>query len=238
MRPPISQLLINRPAMQPSTSPASASLLTGVVRHRCGATKQFGLHPRRRGCRRAPSGSAGCGGGRITGDGGTACRFSCDLSGHGSDRRWSKTSKHRRGRYPDPTMPAGRSGGHWRVAGTLARRRAHHGAQLLCPALQLIRGLVPGCSTWRQPYHQCRHLGRVVEASPLFSVYNIKGRTVGGEPGSSKPSGVVRACIRHCCTTRWWHLDGAPAKAYDGLPALTAAEAAGGVTAARTDRCG
>ncbi len=64
------------------------------------------------------------------------------------------------------------------VAGTLARRRAHHGVNYYALAAWLIRGLAPDASMRR------RHIitSPLPEASPLFSVYNASKVAPSAEP--------------------------------------------------------
>lgn len=240
MRPPISpQLLINRPAMQPVDLTGKRILLTGASSGiGAAATKQFGLHravvvavARRKDLLDAVAD-------RITGDGGTAMSLPCDLSDMEAIDALVKDVEKRIGGIDILINNAGRS-----IRRPLAEslERWHDVERTMVlnyyAPLRLIRGLAPGMlergdghiinvATW----------GVLSEASPLFSVYNASkaalsavSRIIETEWGSQ---GVHS-------TTLYYPLVAtpmiAPTKAYDGLPALTAAEAAEWmVTAART----
>lgn len=175
---------------------------------------------------------------RITGDGGTAMSPPCDLSDMEAIDALVEDVEKRIGGIDILINNAGRS-----IRRPLAEslERWHDVERTMVlnyyAPLRLIRGLAPGMlergdghiinvATW----------GVLSEASPLFSVYNASkaalsavSRIIETEWGSQ---GVHS-------TTLYYPLVAtpmiAPTKAYDGLPALTAAEAAEWmVTAART----
>lgn len=186
MRPPISpQLLINRPAMQPVDLTGKRILLTGASSGiGAAATKQFGLHravvvavARRKDLLDAVAD-------RITGDGGTAMSLPCDLSDMEAIDALVEDVEKRIGGIDILINNAGRS-----IRRPLAEslERWHDVERTMVlnyyAPLRLIRGLAQDARAWRRPYHQCRHLGRVVGGfAAVLGVQRIEGRTVGGEP--------------------------------------------------------
>lgn len=225
--------------MQPVDLTGKRILLTGASSGiGAAATKQFGLHravvvavARRKDLLDAVAD-------RITGDGGTAMSLPCDLSDMEAIDALVEDVEKRIGGIDILINNAGRS-----IRRPLAEslERWHDVERTMVlnyyAPLRLIRGLAPGMlergdghiinvATW----------GVLSEASPLFSVYNASkaalsavSRIIETEWGSQ---GVHS-------TTLYYPLVAtpmiAPTKAYDGLPALTAAEAAEWmVTAART----
>lgn len=218
--------------MQPVDLTGKRILLTGASSGiGAAATKQFGLHravvvavARRKDLLDAVAD-------RITGDGGTAMSLPCDLSDMEAIDALVEDVEKRIGGIDILINNAGRS-----IRRPLAEslERWHDVERTMVlnyyAPLRLIRGLAPGMlergdghiinvATW----------GVLSEASPLFSVYNASkaalsavSRIIETEWGSQ---GVHS-------TTLYYPLVAtpmiAPTKAYDGLPALTAAEAADG----------
>ncbi|AMC62421.1 oxidoreductase [Mycobacterium tuberculosis variant africanum] len=186
MRPPISpQLLINRPAMQPVDLTGKRILLTGASSGiGAAATKQFGLHravvvavARRKDLLDAVAD-------RITGDGGTAMSLPCDLSDMEAIDALVEDVEKRIGGIDILINNAGRS-----IRRPLAEslERWHDVERTMVLNYYARCGLSAACTrdarAWRRPYHQCRHLGRVVGGfAAVLGVQRIEGRTVGGEP--------------------------------------------------------
>lgn len=175
---------------------------------------------------------------RITGDGGTAMSLPCDLSDMEAIDALVEDVEKRIGGIDILINNAGRS-----IRRPLAEslERWHDVERTMVlnyyAPLRLIRGLAPGCSSVATAISSMSPPGACCrKASPLFSVYNASkaalsavSRIIETEWGSQ---GVHS-------TTLYYPLVAtpmiAPTKAYDGLPALTAAEAAEWmVTAART----
>ncbi|KBX84369.1 SDR family oxidoreductase [Mycobacterium tuberculosis] len=226
MRPPISpQLLINRPAMQPVDLTGKRILLTGASSGiGAAATKQFGLHravvvavARRKDLLDAVAD-------RITGDGGTAMSLPCDLSDMEAIDALVEDVEKRIGGIDILINNAGRS-----IRRPLAEslERWHDVERTMVlnyyAPLRLIRGLAPGMLE--------RGDGHIINVATwgVLSEASSVSRIIETEWGSQ---GVHS-------TTLYYPLVAtpmiAPTKAYDGLPALTAAEAAEWmVTAART----
>lgn len=170
--------------MQPVDLTGKRILLTGASSGiGAAATKQFGLHravvvavARRKDLLDAVAD-------RITGDGGTAMSLPCDLSDMEAIDALVEDVEKRIGGIDILINNAGRS-----IRRPLAEslERWHDVERTMVlnyyAPLRLIRGLAPD-ARGRRPYHQCRHLGRVVGGfAAVLGVQRIEGRTVGGEP--------------------------------------------------------
>ena len=77
-----------------------------------------------------------------------------------------------RGGHPDQQRRPVHPPAAGRVAGSLARRRADHGAQLLLAAAADPRPRARDARARRRAHHQRLDLGRAQRSSPLFAVYN------------------------------------------------------------------
>ena len=240
MRPPVApQLLLHRPAAKPVRLTGKRILLTGASSGIGeSAAEQFARHgatvvavARRKDLLDAVVD-------RITGQGGAAMAIPCDLSDMDAVDKLVADVEQRLGGVDILVNNAGRS-----IRRPLAEslQRWHDVERTMVlnyyAPLRLIRGVAPGMlergdghiinvATW----------GVLSEASPLFSVYNASKAAL------SAVSRVVetewgRRGVHS--TTLYYPLVAtpmiAPTKAYEGMPALTPAEAAEWmVTAART----
>ncbi|TVS84585.1 SDR family oxidoreductase [Mycobacterium helveticum] len=240
MRPPAApQLLVNRPAIKPIDLAGKRILITGASSGIGeAAAEQFArrgatvvVAARRRELLDAVAE-------RITAAGGTALPMPCDVSDMDAVDALAADVEQRLGGVDILVNNAARS-----IRRPLAEslERWHDVERTMTlnyyAPLRLIRGLAPGMlergdghiinvSTW----------GVLSEASPLFAVYNASKAAL------SMVSRVVETEWGHRgvhSTTLYYPLVAtpmiAPTKAYEGVPALTSAEAAEWmITAART----
>ncbi|QUR66300.1 SDR family oxidoreductase [Mycobacterium spongiae] len=240
MRPPISpQLLINRPAMTPVGLDGKRILLTGASSGiGAAAAEQFARHgatvvavARRPELLDALAD-------RITRAGGRAMSVPCDLSDMDAIDALVADVDERIGGVDILINNAGRSIRR-PLAASLERWHDVERTMILnyYAPLRLIRGLAPGMlergdghiinvATW----------GVLSEASPLFSVYNASKAALASVSRVVETEWGGRGV--HSTTLYYPLVDTPmikPTKAYDGMPALSPAEAAGWmVTAART----
>jgi NAD(P)-dependent dehydrogenase (short-subunit alcohol dehydrogenase family) len=240
MRPPISpQVLVNRPAMKPIELDGKRILLTGASSGIGeAAAEQFARRgatvvvvARRRDLLDAVAD-------RITTSGGTAMSVPCDLSDMDAIDALVADVDKRIGGVDILINNAGRS-----IRRPLAEslERWHDVERTIVlnyyAPLRLIRGLAPGMlergdghiinvATW----------GVLTEAAPLFAVYNASKAALSAVSRITETEWGSRGVHS---TTVYYPLVAtpmiAPTRAYDGMPALTSAEAAEWmVTAART----
>jgi NAD(P)-dependent dehydrogenase (short-subunit alcohol dehydrogenase family) len=240
MRPPASpQILVNRPAIRPVDLEGKRILLTGASTGiGAAAAEQFARQgatvvavARRRDLLDELAD-------RITAAGGTAVAIPCDLSDMEAIDALIADVQERIGGVDILINNAGRS-----IRRPLAEslERWHDVERTMVlnyyAPLRLIRGLAPGMlergdghiinvTTW----------GVLSEAPPLFSVYNASKAALSAVSRISEtewgPRGVHSTILYYPLVATPMI---APTKAYDGMPALTPAEAADWmITAART----
>ncbi len=240
MRPPVpARLLLNRPAAKPVDLDGKRVLLTGASSGigECGA-EQFARHGATvvAVARRADmlEGLVD----RIGKAGGTAMSIPCDISDMGAVDALVAEVEERLGGVDILINNAGRS---IRRPLDESLERWHDVERTMTlnyyAPLRLIRGLAPGMlargdghiinvSTW----------GVLSEGSPLFAVYNASKAALSSVSRVAETEWSRKGVHS---TTLYYPLVAtpmiAPTKAYDGLPALTSAEAAEWmITAART----